>query len=533
MIDDVQGRSLPRHTSPIAERDAFVIFDEARCRGADLKLQQQAMGLLTLAPGVCKDKLMQAAGRMRQLGRGQTLRIVGLSDVRDKIIAANTQLGRSSSCVSMVHVLQWVMSNTVEATLHGVTQWAAQGLHFAVTHNAPNRALQQDMLLPKDLYGSSRACRPVADVVSDMIKQQLLLISDSKVTMAVESTVDCPAENVRVDRGIAAAVLGHGQQQLLLQIQHNAGTFGAGHCITAGTAVDQECERELEREEEEELEQQIEVARATPAAEQDWDYACVAKYGSLHSISKHCRLFRMQDVLLMTQPESIRHIVWSPRVFVTSNYIWATASAQWAYNVNAVRPGSLAAAVVTSGVHTTSIGEYLRPVSNLLLLPCGGVILLSEREAEGILEQLYVNARSQHSAPADAATNKPADLPQGAHLLSLCYIRLAKHCSNLSSTRSSSTGLKQGVQLLAIPLSKSPCNRSSSNMFWQQLPAIPELVSVHLFNGGAMYDGDQQQLSHLKMMVQGRTEAVEALLDIRGKHALFPRSQLELACDVL
>ena len=41
---------------------ALTLFDEARCRGADLKLRPDAVGLLTLGPATCKDKLMQAAG---------------------------------------------------------------------------------------------------------------------------------------------------------------------------------------------------------------------------------------------------------------------------------------------------------------------------------------------------------------------------------------------------------------------------------------------------------------------------------------
>jgi hypothetical protein len=37
-----RGRRLPLHASPISERQAFVLYDEARCRGADLKLRQGA-----------------------------------------------------------------------------------------------------------------------------------------------------------------------------------------------------------------------------------------------------------------------------------------------------------------------------------------------------------------------------------------------------------------------------------------------------------------------------------------------------------
>jgi hypothetical protein len=59
------GRALG--SSPIHERDAFVFFDESRCRGADMKLKPKAVAALTIGPGMCKDKLMQAAGRMRLL----------------------------------------------------------------------------------------------------------------------------------------------------------------------------------------------------------------------------------------------------------------------------------------------------------------------------------------------------------------------------------------------------------------------------------------------------------------------------------
>ena len=46
------GRCLPKDISPIQEVDSFVIFDEPRCRGTDLKLRSNAVALLTLAPNL-------------------------------------------------------------------------------------------------------------------------------------------------------------------------------------------------------------------------------------------------------------------------------------------------------------------------------------------------------------------------------------------------------------------------------------------------------------------------------------------------
>jgi len=38
MILESRGRCLPLASAPVKERDTFAIFDDARCRGADLKV---------------------------------------------------------------------------------------------------------------------------------------------------------------------------------------------------------------------------------------------------------------------------------------------------------------------------------------------------------------------------------------------------------------------------------------------------------------------------------------------------------------
>jgi hypothetical protein len=64
---------MRKDLSPLMERDTFALFDEPRCRGVDLKLRDDAIALLTLGQKICKDKVMQATGRMRQLSDGQRL----------------------------------------------------------------------------------------------------------------------------------------------------------------------------------------------------------------------------------------------------------------------------------------------------------------------------------------------------------------------------------------------------------------------------------------------------------------------------
>jgi len=58
-----------------------VIFDEARTRGADLKMNSDVIAAISLGPHMTKDKFMQAAGRLRRLGRDQKLIIMATHDI--------------------------------------------------------------------------------------------------------------------------------------------------------------------------------------------------------------------------------------------------------------------------------------------------------------------------------------------------------------------------------------------------------------------------------------------------------------------
>ncbi|ETL97213.1 hypothetical protein L917_05458 [Phytophthora nicotianae] len=73
---------MPLKKSSMLESETCVVFDEARSRGSDMKLPSNASAVLTLGPKLTKDKLMQGAGRMRQLGCNQTLWIACFDERR-------------------------------------------------------------------------------------------------------------------------------------------------------------------------------------------------------------------------------------------------------------------------------------------------------------------------------------------------------------------------------------------------------------------------------------------------------------------
>ena len=481
MVVDLQGRRMPRHSSPILEAQAFTIFDEARCRGADLQLRADAVGLLTLGPTTCKDKLMQAAGRLRKLGKGQTLRIVGTADVTAKI---SRVAGASRSSQD---VLQWVMHNTVQATQHGVLEWSHQGLLFASTRGAPEHSLQPEVLNLDDMYASSRCRRPVAEVVADHRTRRL--------------------------RGDLTAEM----QQLMGSIVGCAERYGVDHMVVAQGALGEECERELEREEEQEEEVEREVPRVAAAQEQDWDYGKALAATSLENLVTRSRvqLLPLRALAQTLQPKGIHAVPWSQQVFCTRNFAVATERP----------PGGGA------------LNEYLRAVDALLVLPAGTsasnmpmtVLLLSDCECNALLELLWSDRHASAQASAVARQQTPL-------LANLCYAYKA-----LGASAAVGGSVPKRPARLAVGLGTGHAQLLaglSGGTLMQQL------VSLQLFNGGTTYvdaAGQSQaqwealkelpQMRQLRALVQGRGAVAEALVGMRGKGVLLSRSQLELACD--
>jgi hypothetical protein len=477
MVVDLQGRRKHRHSSPIRESEAFTIFDEARCRGADLQLRLDAVGLLTLGPTTCKDKLMQAAGRLRKLGKGQTLRIVGTADVTAKI--GETAGACASGPLTSLDVLQWVMHNTEQATQRSVLEWSHQGLLFAATRDAPEHALQPELLDLEELYGSSRSQRPVADVVQDH------------------------CERHRRD-GLA------GNGQLIMEaIIESSKMYGASHMVVSQAALGEECERELEREEEQEEEVERQVPRVAAASEEDWDYSKALDATSLQDLVQQTglKLLPLKYLAAKLQPESMGAIRWSPQVFCTRNFALA----------------------IQQPAGGGALNEYLRPVDALLLLPGSekdgpegpSVLLLSERECNALLE-LQWQAGGSRSSETAVSSKQPL------LLTNLCFAYKAQ----------GSHGLAEPSPPLAVQLGGSGRSYLAGGELMPQLVSLALFngETTYVDQGQA---GQQPwevlrelpQLRQLRALVKEHGAVAEAVVAMRGKQVLLSRSQLEQACD--
>ncbi|KAI9996430.1 hypothetical protein PInf_014153 [Phytophthora infestans] len=238
---------MPLKKASMLESETFVIFDEARSRGSDMKLPSNASAVLTLGPKLTKDKLMQGAGRMRQLGCNQTLWIASFDEVAQSLLQSSKE--REITHLTAIDVLNWVMDNTKAESVRGLLEWASNGIHFQKTQlNHETELVNEDWSL-KTLYQEK--------------------ITEDKIARVIEAKARFGVEGV--------------DDALIAEICRRGCVYGMDDevCITAHT---DECERELHVEEEEEHEQEREVAVSRPRKEKTWNYSSILGARSIENL---------------------------------------------------------------------------------------------------------------------------------------------------------------------------------------------------------------------------------------------------------
>jgi len=335
----------PLNRSPIKEQNAIVFFDEMRCRGADMRLKQDARGLLTLGPRMHKDKLMQAAGRMRQLDKNQKLEFLGPSEITQQIRDVN-----KLSCASQVtseHALSWVVQNTVQNNENGLFDWAQQGgLFYTTKDNSKLAKLSVDVDV-KTLYKNSSIEKLT---LLDAVKE-----AHRKLTITHSSTASLP---------------------FLKQIQDRCEMYNSTGVDVKG--LDIECERELQQEVEIEKEVEVQLPSQSPVAESPWDWHKILNSTELPTnlqLSSNCIVVSLATMISNIWPNSCLNLInWSQcDVFVTSNFYYT----------------------VTAAVRDCKVlSNYLRPLDAMLVFPkYNQVLLLSEFETNEILPVFWKTSR--------------------------------------------------------------------------------------------------------------------------------------------
>ena len=353
-VRDKYGRAWPKHSSPIHERDGFVYFDESRTRGADMKLSINSRAILTLGPQMCKDKLMQAAGRMRMLEHGQKLVLMATKDVSSKIKRLNSLENANPRNILPVHVLKWVMTNTVNNVAKWLPEWAIQGAQFINKSENPNLSLVPDMTKLDDMYRDELQERPVLEVWERKKKAVL------------------PNKN---------GVLTPWNENLLKDIDDRITKYGVEFSTKIGSNVEEECERELEKEVELEQEVQKEIPQQVPRNEDDWSATKLMLCSSCDDLRNYVALELIASFVQnhihfkgsALGSYSMTSIKWPERIYGTKNF-FHSCEVGLTY-LSSLKNRSL-----------ESFNDYIRLVDNFLIFPTGEIVLLSEREADNVLK---------------------------------------------------------------------------------------------------------------------------------------------------
>ncbi|KAH7093546.1 hypothetical protein FB567DRAFT_610082 [Paraphoma chrysanthemicola] len=113
-----KGSDVPLVASPFAENleKCLVYIDESHCRGTDLKLPPKARAAVTLGPHLTKDALVQAAMRLRLLGKSQSVTFFSPPEVHQSILDIRVAAkARTDVSIDSVDVVRWLLEQSCNA----------------------------------------------------------------------------------------------------------------------------------------------------------------------------------------------------------------------------------------------------------------------------------------------------------------------------------------------------------------------------------------------------------------------------------
>ncbi|KAK6855591.1 hypothetical protein PG995_007742 [Apiospora arundinis] len=130
MIVSKQGAKTPLLATPYADNldGVLVYLDEVHTRGTDLKFGPDARGALTLGLSQTKDKTVQAAMRLRQLGTTQQVTFYAPPEVDRSI--RDVCKKKDHQWIQSPDVLEWLMRNTCDGIEALQPLYYAQGTDY-------------------------------------------------------------------------------------------------------------------------------------------------------------------------------------------------------------------------------------------------------------------------------------------------------------------------------------------------------------------------------------------------------------------
>jgi hypothetical protein len=320
--------------SPYAEdmSRCLLYLDDIHTRGSDFRLPIHSRGLLTLGKGMQKDKLVQAAMRMRQLGQGQHLTFLASKEVhltlKKSFFKGEDDQNTDQNLKYVSGVLNWALSNTAKNICALVPYYAHQARNcirkgiaftqFYVGQSDSNiealgtEVLDEEVLDLIELYGHDRGMVKLPEIVKRILRgisaDEPTLpnkeLSEQLQSLDISDRKETPASNA-----ICQTIIKHV-------------TKFAPNVELERSTLDEEQERELEAE----LEEETEVHRPQAAKHESSNLS-----GGLRSFIEHSNdvdqevscsgLFSLKDVFKLTSFKVLCEQFHCDSVFVTEDFL--------------------------------------------------------------------------------------------------------------------------------------------------------------------------------------------------------------------
>lgn len=354
--------------------------EKTHCRGADMKLHRDALAVVTLGVGVQKDQLIQAVGRMRELGPGrQTVRFAVPSEVC-------AQMEQSGTPVDANGILNWCIHNSISQVASGLSQWASQGMHFHKL--SPLIELQPNL-----------ACEDVSLGLEVMYK-------DSLESVPIVESVQAEREHFMSSAGLE---LSESTLRSVDAVLYRVDSLGAGFSTQTTTGIGEECERELENERELLEEIEMEIPSELPCSERDWAYSALLEAEDI------------SDIVVTSGAVSLGNFI--------EEYIGAMAFAEDAFQ-HIFATKNFCQTVQRSTAGSKDMENFLRTVDVCIVFSCRRVLLVSEREADCILALFWDSCKSGNHSRSSTKLPTFVNFRYLSQSESGKHVRLGLHCKS-------------------------------------------------------------------------------------------------------
>lgn len=315
------------HDCHIDKQNLFAYLDDVHTRGTDLQLPLDCHGILTIGMGMQKDKLMQAAMRLRQLAQRQSISLWGTQEVT-LAIAENNKI--DPKIIDSKEVIKWTANNTIRQINADLFLVLLRKINFQflkmaedLLKNAPIMlAMLKDYCREAELFALEDfyALSPQMENLEDRI---YCIIAGKIKKLWEDFRSELNEKNLHNDSCFKEIIKQTSKKSFRDKLHTIAGEIT--RYLQEGyvqSALDNDQEKEVEVEIIQEKEVVVKVENKTPNREKDWDVNLILQKDFLAMALQRNYVMPIKQIKDFIQlPQHLKNIVWHKNIYMTANFI--------------------------------------------------------------------------------------------------------------------------------------------------------------------------------------------------------------------